>query len=115
MGRNRAVGMGSMVRHNSIALGRIDSLRICILGNVPTVPARDPWGGVGGCSLFPFPFSVFTTRVHINDEDFLTPAFFMSSRPAPLCFLPQKSTLGPVDLFVPFWTFLLNPKTSVLT
>ena len=39
---------------------------------------------VGCWAGFLFSFSVFTRRVHKNDEDVLTPAFFMSSRPAPL-------------------------------
>ena len=30
------------------------------------------------------PFYFFTTRVHIKDENFLTPAFFKSARPPPL-------------------------------
>ena len=36
------------------------------------------------------PFSLFTTRVQIKDENFLTPAFFKSARPPPLLFWPTS-------------------------
>ena len=65
-------------------------------------------------SLFLCPFSVFTTRVHITDENLLTPAFFKSARPLLFC-LTQHIGVGAVGSFFTFWTFCLTSKTSVFT
>ena len=55
-----------------------------------------------------------TTRVAIKDGNFLIGAIFDSDRPRHLFFRPNKSVLGPPDVFRPFSTFFSTSKTSVL-
>ena len=65
--------------------------------------------------LFLFPFSFVTMKVHIEDENFLTPACFVSDRAFPVCFWQTKSVLGALDLFGPFLTFFWTAKTLFFT
>ena len=46
-----------------------------------------------------------TKRVAVRDGNFLIGAPFVSDRPRHLFFRPNKSVLGPVDVFVPFLSF----------
>ena len=61
-------------------------------------------------SLSLYPFSVVTMRVHIKDENFLTPAFFASDRPLPVCVWSGKSVLGALDRFLTFFDLFVDVK-----
>ena len=58
------------------------------LWNLPTQP------------LVVFPFSFVTMKVHIKDEHFSTPAFFVSGRPLPVIWLSKKIGVGGSGPFV---------------
>ena len=60
-----------------------------IYPNIPNLPTP---------SGFTLHFSFFTTRVHIKDDNFLTPAFPKSARSLLFCW-PTKSVLGPLEMF----------------
>ena len=60
------------------------------------------------CNLFLRDHLFVTKRVAVRVGNFLIGAPFVSDRPRHLFFRPNKSVLGPLDVFGPFSTFLAN-------
>ena len=78
------------------------------------LPNISPLLNQGPISLLLFPCSFFTTRVNIQDENFLASPFFKSARPTSSLNVDQKIGFGAggaflnlLDKFPTFWQFLI--------